>query len=234
MHVKICGITRLEDAELAASLRAWGIGFILWPGSKRHVDPGVAAGIARVMRRKVELVGVFVNQPLDEIAGLVDAIGLTHVQLHGDEGPSFCAAVSQRTGAKVIKAGRIVHAYDLREMDRYHTDFHLLDTGTADGTYGGTGKTWDWSLVARRKSPIPFLLAGGLNPDNVADAIAQAQPWGVDVSSGVETSPGVKDHAKVEALFAAVENRPEGDFDGTSSPGGSFSRRNEGQANVGS
>lgn len=205
MHVKICGITRLEDAELAASLGAWAIGFLLWPESKRHVDPGVAAGIARVMRRKVELVGVFVNQPLDEIAGLVDAIGLTHVQLHGDEGPSFCAAVSQRTGAKVIKAGRIIHAYDLREMDRYHTDFHLLDTGTADGTYGGTGKTWDWSLVARRRSAIPFLLAGGLNPDNVADAIAQAQPWGVDVSSGVETSPGIKDHAKVEALFAAVE-----------------------------
>lgn len=203
MHVKICGITRLEDAELAASLGAWAIGFLLWPESKRYVDPGVAAGIARQMRRKVELVGVFVNQPLDDIAGLVDVLGLTHVQLHGDEGPSFCTAVAQRTGAKVIKAGRIIHAYDLREMDRYHTDFHLLDTGIS-GTYGGTGKTWDWSLVARRKSKIPFLLAGGLNPDNVADAIAEARPWGVDVSGGVEASAGIKDPAKLEAFLAAA------------------------------
>src|SRR5690349_13532394 len=93
MHVKVCGITRLEDAELAASLGAWALGFILWPQSKRYADPAVAAGIARAMRRKIELVGVFVNQPLDEIAGLVDVLGLTHVQLHGDEGPSFCTAV---------------------------------------------------------------------------------------------------------------------------------------------
>jgi phosphoribosylanthranilate isomerase len=204
MNVKICGITRLEDAELAAELGAWAIGFLLWPESKRYVDPSVVAGITRVMRRKVQLVGVFVNQTIDEIADLVDVLGLTHVQLHGDEGPSFCTAVTQRTGAKVIKAGRIIHAYDLREMDRYHTDLHLLDTGTADGTYGGTGKTWDWSLVARRKSKIPFLLAGGLNPDNVADAIAEAKPWGVDVSSGVELEPGVKSPAKLEALFSAV------------------------------
>jgi phosphoribosylanthranilate isomerase len=205
VNVKVCGMTRLEDAELAASLGAWGIGFILWPGSKRHVDPAVAAGIARVMRRQVELVGVFVNQPLDEVAGMVDVLGLTHVQLHGDEGPSFCQAVSQRTGAKVIKAARIAHAADLKDMDRFHTDLHLLDTPAKPGEYGGTGKTWDWNLLKQRRNKIPFLLAGGLNPDNVAEAIATARPWGVDVSSGVESAPGVKDHAKVEALFAAVE-----------------------------
>jgi phosphoribosylanthranilate isomerase len=205
VRVKICGITRLEDAELAAELGAWAIGFILWPDSKRFVEPGVAAGIARVMRRKVELVGVFVNQPLDDVVALVDSIGLTYVQLHGDEGPSFCQAVHQRTGAKVIKAGRITHASDLREMDRYRVDLHLLDAGTADGTYGGTGKTWDWSLVASRRSRIPFLLAGGLNADNVADAIAATQPWGIDLSSGVEASPGVKDPEKLRALFAVVD-----------------------------
>ena len=205
MHVKVCGITRLEDAELAASLGAWGIGFILWPGSKRHVDPAVAAGIARVMRRQVELVGVFVNQTLDEIAGSVDVLGLTHVQLHGDEGPSFCQAVAQRTGARVIKAARIAHAADLKDMDRFHTDLHLLDTPAKPGEYGGTGKTWDWNLLKQRRNKIPFLLAGGLTPENVGEAIATAQPWGVDVSSGVEAAPGVKDHTKVEALFAAVE-----------------------------
>src|SRR3954467_14543066 len=136
MHVKVCGITRLEDAELAAELGAWAIGFILWPKSPRYADPGVAAGIARVVRRRIETVGVFVNQPLDEIEGLVDALGVTHVQLHGDEGPSFCAAVAHPPGAKVIKAARVAHASDLRDLERFHTDFHLLDTAH-NGQYGG-------------------------------------------------------------------------------------------------
>jgi len=203
--VKICGITRLEDAELALGHGAWALGFILWPSSKRYVEPAVAAGITRVVRRKVETVGVFVNQPLDEIAGAVDVLGLTHVQLHGDEGPSFCTAVAQRTGAKVIKALRIRHAADIRDSERYHTDFHLLDTGKA-GSYGGTGETWDWSLVRQRRAKVPLLLSGGLTPDNVADAIAAVRPWGVDVASGVEASPGVKDPAKLEAFFAAVQS----------------------------
>jgi len=201
--VKVCGITRLEDAELAAELGAWAIGFILWPGSKRAADAGVAAGIARTMRRKVETVGVFVNQPLDEIAGLVDALGVTHVQLHGDEGPAFCQAVAQRTGVKVIKAVRIGHASDLQDLERFHTDFHLLDTAAA-GKYGGTGRTWDWRLIAQRHSSVPVLLAGGLTPENVADAVAAVHPWAVDVATGVEASPGVKDPAKVEAFMAAA------------------------------
>jgi phosphoribosylanthranilate isomerase len=202
--VKVCGITRPEDAELAATLGAWGIGFILWPRSPRMADPAIAAGIARVMHRRLETVGVFVNQPLDEIAALADAIGFTHVQLHGDEGPSFCAAVAQRTGAKVIKAVRIGHASDLRDLERFHTDYHLLDTASR-GQYGGTGRTWDWSLLAQRRAKTPFLLAGGLNPDNVAEAIVATRPWAVDVSSGIESEPGVKDHDKMHALFAAVE-----------------------------
>jgi phosphoribosylanthranilate isomerase len=206
MHVKICGITRPEDAELAASLGAWGLGFILWPQSKRAADPAVAAGIARALRRRVELVGVFVNQPLDEIEGYADALGLTYVQLHGDEGPSFCAAVAQRTGCKVIKAARIRHAADLRDLERFHTDLHLLDTAVA-GLRGGSGQTWDWSLVAGRRAKTPFLLSGGLTPDNVAEAIAAARPWGVDVASGTEASPGVKDPERLEAFFEATKVR---------------------------
>src|SRR3954467_11752874 len=175
MHVKVCGITRLEDAELAASLGAWALGFILWQPSPRYVDPAVAAGIARVMRRKIDLVGVFVNQPLDEIAGLVDVLGLTHVHLHGDEGPSFCSAVVQRTGAKVIKAARIGHSADLRDLDRFHTDYHLLDTAKS-GQYGGTGATWDWGLVRGRRNKTPLILSGGLTAENVADGIAAVKP----------------------------------------------------------
>jgi len=204
MHVKICGITRPEDAELAVSLGAWAIGFILWPQSKRCADPAVAAGISHALQRKLERVGVFVNQPLDEIERAVDTLGLSYVQLHGDEGPSFCAAVAQRTGARVIKAMRVSHAADLREADRFHTDLHLFDTAAA-GFRGGSGQTWDWGLVAGRRSKIPFLLSGGLTPDNVGEAIAVAHPWGVDVASGVEASPGVKDHGKMHAFFDAVK-----------------------------
>jgi phosphoribosylanthranilate isomerase len=204
-RVKVCGITRLEDAELAIELGAWALGFIRWRPSKRFVDPGVAAGIARHVRRKVETVGVFVNQPLDEIATAVDVLGLTHVQLHGDEGPSFCSAVAQRTGAKVIKAVRIGHAADLRDLERFHTDFHLLDTAKA-GSYGGTGTTWDWDLVRSRGAKIPALLSGGLTSENVAAGIAAVRPFGVDVASGVEASPGIKDPAKLEAFFAAAES----------------------------
>jgi phosphoribosylanthranilate isomerase len=204
MHVKICGVTRLEDAELAVSLGAWALGFILWPQSKRAADPGVAAGIARELRRKAELVGVFVNQPLDEIEGYADALGLSYVQLHGDEGPSFCAAVAQRTGLKVIKAAKVRHAADLRDLERFHTDLHLLDAHVP-GMVGGTGQTWDWSLLAGRRAKTPFLLSGGLTPDNVAAAIAGVQPWGVDVASGTEASPGIKDPAKLEAFFEATK-----------------------------
>ena len=203
-RVKVCGITRLEDAELAIEHGAWAVGFILWPSSKRYVDPAVAAGITRQVRRKVETVGVFVNQPLDEIANAVDFLSLSHVQLHGDEGPSFCTAVSQRTGAKVIKAVRIGHAADLRDLERYHTDFHLLDT-SKEGLYGGTGKTWDWGLVANRRAKVPVILSGGLTSENVADGIAAVRPWGVDVASGVEASPGIKDPAKLTAFFSAVQ-----------------------------
>jgi phosphoribosylanthranilate isomerase len=202
--VKICGITRPEDAELAVALGAWALGFILWPQSKRAADPAVAAGIARALRRRpVELVGVFVNQPLDEIERYTDALGLSYVQLHGDEGPAFCMAVAQRTGAKVIKAHRIGHAADLRDLERFHTDLHLLDTAVP-GLRGGSGETWDWSLLAGRRAKTPFLLSGGLTPDNVGEAIAAVHPWGVDVASGTEAAPGVKDPEKLEAFFAAV------------------------------
>jgi phosphoribosylanthranilate isomerase len=206
-HVKICGITRHEDAELAASLGAWAIGFNFWPGSKRRCDAAVAAGIARALRRKIEPAGVFVNPTLDEVVRLVEGVGLTHVQLHGDEGPAFCTAVAQRTGARVIKALRIDSGAAIQDAQRFHTDFHLLDAA-AGSAYGGTGRTWDWALAAQRHSQVPVILSGGLTPDNVADGIAAVRPWGVDVASGVESAPGIKDPAKVEAFIAAAAGVP--------------------------
>jgi phosphoribosylanthranilate isomerase len=202
-RVKVCGITRLEDAELAASLGAWALGFILWPGSPRFAEEAVAAGIARQVRRRVELVGVFVNPTLDEVSHAVDAIGLSHVQLHGDEGPVFATEIARRTGAKVIKAARVATGADLQALERFRTDFHLLDT-KVEGKVGGSGVAWDWSLAAQRRSKIPMILSGGLTAGNVAEGIAQVQPYAVDVASGVEAEPGVKDHAKLEAFMAVA------------------------------
>jgi phosphoribosylanthranilate isomerase len=202
-RVKFCGITRLEDAELAVELGAWAIGFVLWPQSPRAADPAAAAAIAAALRRRVELVGVFVNATLDEIAHAADELHLSHVQLHGDEGPAFCAEAGRRTGAKVIKAMRVSSAADFQDLERYHTDLHLLDTAVK-GLRGGSGRTWDWALAGTRRRHVPVILSGGLAPDNVAAGIAAVDPWAVDVSSGVEASPGVKDHAKMSAFMAAV------------------------------
>lgn len=196
-RVKVCGITRAPDAELAVELGAWALGFILWPQSKRRADPALAAGIARQLRRRVHLVGVFVNQPLDAIARAADEIGLTHVQLHGDEGPSFCTAVAERTGCRVIKALRVRSRADVIAARRFHTDLHLLDSPA-------NGQAWDWDLIAARRGSTPLMLAGGLNPDTVAGAIAAVHPWAVDVASGVEAAPGVKDPERLRAFFDAV------------------------------
>lgn len=204
-RIKFCGITRGEDAEQAVSLDAWAIGMILWPKSKRFVEQDMAAAIARPLRRKVEIAGVFVNQPLDEIAALADVIGLSIVQLHGDEGPAFANEVARRTGAKVIKAQSVRLASDVVAIQAFHTDFHLLDTHR-EGVRGGTGETFDWRMLSRRRSDVPLILSGGLTPENVAEAIEAVDPWGVDVASGVESSPGVKDHEKMKAFAAAVRS----------------------------
>jgi phosphoribosylanthranilate isomerase len=209
VRAKICGITRLEDAELAADLGAWALGFILWSGSPRQCDPGVAAGIARELRRRVETVGVFVNAPLDEVSRAAEEIGFTHVQLHGDEGPSFCDAVAQRTGCKVIKAVRVASGADLQQLARFHTEFHLLDAAVGK-LRGGSGQAWDWALAARHRSHVPVILSGGLHAGNVAEGIAAVHPWGVDTASGTEAAPGIKDPVKVEAFLAAVRAAGEG------------------------
>jgi len=195
-RVKVCGITRLEDAELAVEHGAWALGFILWPGSARAVDLAVAAGIGRRLRRRTQLVGVFVDATLDQIALANDAIGLTHLQLHGHEGPAFCTAAGQRTGARVIKAARIASGADVQALEPFRTDLHLLD--------GAGGVPWDWGLVRRRRSRAPVVLAGGLTAENVAAGIAAVSPYAVDTASGTEASPGIKDPAKLEAFFTSV------------------------------
>lgn len=205
MRVKICGITRPEDAQLAVELGAWAIGLIFHPGSPRAADLQVAADIGAEVKRKTEVAGVFVNRDLGEVAEIADACSLTIVQLHGDEGPLYCEEIRRRTGAKVMKAARVRDAASLQALGVFrHVDYHLVDAFHPD-LYGGTGETFDWELLRARRSKVPLVLSGGLTPDNVAAAIRATHPWGVDTASGTEASPGVKDPGKVQAFFRAVE-----------------------------
>jgi phosphoribosylanthranilate isomerase len=203
-RIKFCGITSVADAELAVSLGAWAIGLILWPESKRACDPGEGIRISNAVRRKVEVTGVFVNQSLDEIAAFVDMLQLGMVQLHGDEGPAFATEVRRRTGAKVIKAQSVRLASDVLAVQAFHAiDYHLLDT-YREGQRGGTGETFDWTMLSRRSTDVPLILSGGLTPENAGGAIAAAHPFAVDVASGVEAEPGVKDPIKMKAFAEAV------------------------------
>ncbi|MGX6448826.1 phosphoribosylanthranilate isomerase [Patulibacter sp. S7RM1-6] len=206
--MKVCGITRLEDAELAADAGAWAIGMIFFRGSKRRCRVGQAQAIGASLKRRVELAGVFVNQTLDEIDELAQACNLTLVQLHGDEGPAFCAEVARRTGAKVVKAARVRTAADVRALQIFATDFHLLDT-YVPGEAGGTGRTFDWSLArvdrARPGERAPrLILSGGLTPENVTEAVRTVRPYAVDVASGTESTPGRKDPERVRAFIRAA------------------------------
>ncbi len=203
MKVKICGITRLEDAEAAAAAGAWAIGLNHSAASPRQIDIDVAEEIGAAMRRRLEVAGIFVNAPIDDVVLAAERDGLTLVQLHGEEGPSFCAEVKRRTGCRVIKAFRVRSPGDVAAARAYRTDYHLFDAFRA-GAHGGTGATFDWDLVATRKGGVPALVAGGLNPDNVGAAIAAANPWGVDVAGGVESAPGIKDHSLIASFMAAA------------------------------
>jgi phosphoribosylanthranilate isomerase len=202
-RIKFCGITRLEDARRAVDAGAWAVGMLLWPGSARAIDHAEAARISGALRRQVEIAGVFVNQSLDEVAGLTEELRLSLVQLHGDEGPAFCVEVARRTGARVIKAHAVRSGADVTAIQAFHTDFHLLDA-YHEGLRGGTGETFDWALLERRRSTVPLVLSGGLSADNVGRAIAAVRPFAVDVSSGVESGPGRKDPDKLAAFAAAV------------------------------
>lgn len=204
MRVKFCGITRYDDAEHAARLGAWAVGLNHWDGSPRRCDHAVAAEIGAGLRRQVEIVGVFVNQPMDEIVRAAENEHLSIIQLHGDEGLSFCHAVAQRTGCRVIKAVRVQTGADLDVARSFRTDFILLDA-YREGQPGGTGETFEWSLMRRRQGKAKMILAGGLTHENVGEAIVVTKPWAVDVASGTESAPGIKDHELMTRFAEAAE-----------------------------
>jgi phosphoribosylanthranilate isomerase len=196
--VKICGITRAEDARLAASLGATAIGFIFWPSSPRAISPLRARAIVDALPASVTTVGVFVNAGRDEIEAAADEANLQAVQLHGDETPDLARSLSRR----VIKAIPLTGDIDER-VNEWPGTMLLLDAHDA-ARRGGTGRVVDWDRAAAIARAHDIILAGGLGPGNVADAVARVRPAGIDVSSGVESSPGIKDPGKLRALFDAL------------------------------
>ncbi len=196
MLVKICGITRLEDAEAAAAAGAAAVGFVFWPGSPRFVDPFRARAIARRLPPFVTTVGVFVNQTADYITGVASLVRLGAVQLHGDETPD----AADELPLPVIKALPVGDA----RLAAWPVRRTILLDAHDPVKHGGTGQTIDWRAAAAVAAERRVLLAGGLTPDNVREAVQRVRPFGIDVSSGVERAPGIKDPERIRALFASV------------------------------
>jgi phosphoribosylanthranilate isomerase len=207
-RIKFCGITTLDDAAHAVAVGAWAIGLNFWPQSRRRCDLDTAAEIAAALKRRVEVVGVFVNPTLTYVDAIAEAVGLTMIQLHGDEGPAFCGETARRTGCKVIKAARVHSGADIQALATFHVDYHLLDSHVP-GQRGGTGETFAWELASARRGRVPLILSGGLTPGNVAEAVVAVRPFAVDVASGVESRPGRKDPARVQAFATAVAGSAE-------------------------
>jgi phosphoribosylanthranilate isomerase len=200
--VKICGITRLEDALAAAHCGAHAVGLVFYRPSPRYVTPEKARDIIRMLPPFVTAVGLFVDAAAGEVRDVLSIAPVNLLQFHGAETPEFCRGF----GLPYLKAVRVRAGVDLLQ---YASDYHdakaLLLDAFVDGTHGGTGATFDWNLVPRGL-PLPVVLSGGLDADNVGDAIRKVRPWAVDVSSGVETGKGIKDAAKITVFMSGVRN----------------------------
>jgi phosphoribosylanthranilate isomerase len=200
--IKICGITRLDDALAAARLGAHALGFVFYAGSARHIAPERASEIIRALPPFVTAVGLFVDAAASEVERTLNQAPLTLLQFHGSESPEFC----RRFGVAYIKAVRVRPGLDLLQYAQLYDGARgLLLDAFVEGAHGGTGTAFDWNVIPR-ELPLPVVLSGGLNPANVGDAIRRVRPWAVDVSSGVEAGPGVKDALKMAAFFQGVRN----------------------------
>lgn len=199
-RVKICGVTRLEDALAAARLGADAIGFNFWPGSKRHLPPAAARALVARLPPFVTAVGVFVDPTREELLAAMAASGAQVAQLHGDEPPELLAGLP----FPVVKAVRVGGPEALEQLARYPDAAGFLLDSASPG-YGGSGVAFDWALAARAAERTAVILAGGLTPANVAEAVRAVRPWAVDVASGVESAPGVKDHELMARFVRAAK-----------------------------
>jgi phosphoribosylanthranilate isomerase len=200
--VKICGITRAQDARAAVRFGAHALGFVFYAGSPRNIGAERAAELVKELPPFVTTVGLFVNPAASEVKSVLKRVRLDLLQFHGDEPPDFCTQFS----TPYIKALRVKAGVDLLQYaQRYATARGLLLDAFIEGTHGGTGAVFDWTLIPR-DLPLPVILSGGLNPANVAAAIRAVAPCAVDVSSGVEASPGIKDPQKIAAFMKEVRS----------------------------
>lgn len=209
-RVKMCGTTRLEDALAGVRYGVDALGFIFYDKSPRYIAPEQAALIIKKLPPFVDRVGVFVNAPVQEVVATAGA-GLSWLQLHGSESVDYCQQIRQQLpSCGIIKAFRVGKESRPEDFSPYTScvDAFLLDT-YLDGAKGGTGKVFDWSIIEGLLLRLPIVLAGGLSPENVQHAIAAVQPFAVDINSGVESQPGVKDHARLKALLQQVYRSPE-------------------------
>ena len=200
VKVKICGMTNLNDVKVAVDGGVDAVGFIFYKKSPRSVTIQTVREIVLELPPFVDSVGVFVDETAEQINKIADRCNLDRVQLHGDESPAFCKKICRR----VIKAIRVKDIQSLKKLSDYPVSSFLLDTFSED-QYGGTGKVFDWNLAYSAKKYGPIILAGGLTPINVRQAIQRIQPYGVDVCSGVESQPGIKDHKKMQAFLKNVK-----------------------------
>ena len=201
--IKICGLTRLEDAELSLHLGADLLGFNFYKPSPRYIEPAAAAKIINQLPAETQIVGIFVNASPDQIAQVAKQCPLHYAQLHGDETPKTCKAV-EALGLKVIKALRIRKIDDINQCDHYDVKTILLDAFHEE-LYGGTGHAFDWSWIKNKPTNKNFLLAGGITPDNITDALTVGI-YGIDLCSGIESAPGIKDRQKLKTLFKIIKN----------------------------
>ncbi|CAN5762198.1 phosphoribosylanthranilate isomerase [soil metagenome] len=208
--VKICGVTRLEDALLAVELGASAIGFVFWPASPRYIPPSRAAEIAAALPPRVATIGVFVDQTRNFVWNAAEQVGLTALQLHGSESLAFAAALPR----PVIKAVPVTPDFSLDAVMEIPRSITVLLDAHDPVRRGGTGQTIDWSIAAAVAWRRPVFLSGGLHPGNIRGAIARVNPHAVDLSSGVESAPGVKDPEKLRALFEALAQGEPGAHDG--------------------
>jgi phosphoribosylanthranilate isomerase len=199
-EVKICGITNKEDALFTVKLGAAALGFIFYPPSPRYIKPAEARKIISVLPEELVAVGVFVNENADEINRVMKYCALDMIQLHGDESPEYCREFS---AFRIIKAIELKNEKDFNHALNYDVAAILVDSRHA-GLYGGTGKKSNWELAVRIKNTKSLILSGGLNAENIAEALKSVAPAALDINSGVETVPGKKDHAKLLRLFNVI------------------------------
>ncbi len=201
IRTKICGITRLEDALTSVRYGVNALGFNFYEKSPRYISPDKASDIINQLPPFVSVVGLFVNADYDKIAKTADMCGVRTIQLHGDESPDFC---SKLKSYRVIKALRIKHESDLGNLKRYDVCGYILDSFSPD-VYGGTGLSFDWDLLGKIDSAKNIIVAGGINPDNIEHLLRAVVPYGVDICSGVELSPGVKDEKLIKEIMSKIE-----------------------------